>query len=76
MQYFLPFEKKRINKLIEQAILEAQDEGVRVISLGALNKVWPLLIQELQHCLICASINMNPPDSLRKTSTLVLVLEG
>lgn len=39
VQYFLPFEKKRINKLIEQAILEAQRDGARVISLGALNKV-------------------------------------
>ncbi|XP_024387740.1 very-long-chain aldehyde decarbonylase GL1-1 [Physcomitrium patens] len=37
-QYFLPFEKKRINRLIEHAILSAQKKGVRVISLGALNK--------------------------------------
>jgi hypothetical protein len=37
-QYFLPFEKKAINKLIEQAILEAENEGARVIGLGALNK--------------------------------------
>lgn len=40
MQYFLPFEKKAINKLIEQAILEAENEGARVIGLGALNKVF------------------------------------
>jgi hypothetical protein len=40
MQYFLPFEKKAINKLIEQAILEAENEGVRVLGLGALNKVF------------------------------------
>lgn len=39
MQYFLPFEKKAINKLIEQAILEAENEGARVLGLGALNKV-------------------------------------
>jgi len=40
MQYFLPFEKKAINKLIEQAILEAENEGARVLGLGALNKVF------------------------------------
>jgi hypothetical protein len=40
LQYFLPFEKKAINKLIEQAILEAENEGARVIGLGALNKVF------------------------------------
>jgi hypothetical protein len=40
LQYFLPFEKKAINKLIEQAILEAENEGARVLGLGALNKVF------------------------------------
>ncbi len=39
MQYHLPFEKKRINKLIDHAIIEAEKEGARVICLGALNKV-------------------------------------
>ncbi len=39
MQYYLPFEKKRINKLIDRAIIEAEQEGARVICLGALNKV-------------------------------------
>ncbi|KAJ7533238.1 hypothetical protein O6H91_13G039100 [Diphasiastrum complanatum] len=37
-QYFLSFEKKRITRLIEQAILEAEKGGARVISLSALNK--------------------------------------
>ncbi|CAM6038279.1 unnamed protein product [Sphagnum compactum] len=37
-QYYLPFEKKRINKLIDRAIIEAEQEGARVICLGALNK--------------------------------------
>jgi hypothetical protein len=39
MQYYLPFEKKRINKLIDRAIIEAEQEGAQVICLGALNKV-------------------------------------
>jgi hypothetical protein len=39
LQYYLPFEKKRINKLIDHAIIEAEKEGARVICLGALNKV-------------------------------------
>lgn len=57
LQYFLPQEKDSINGLIEQAILAADTQGVRVISLGALNKVSPgsnscflcvLLAQSLQ----------------------------
>ena len=39
MQYSLPSERKRINKLIEGAIYMAEKEGVRVITLGTLNKV-------------------------------------
>ncbi|BBM98496.1 aldehyde decarbonylase [Marchantia polymorpha subsp. ruderalis] len=37
-QYFIPQEMKNINSLIESAILEADRTGVKVISLGALNK--------------------------------------
>ncbi|KAL2632944.1 hypothetical protein R1flu_004423 [Riccia fluitans] len=37
-QYFLKFEQQRINRLIEEAILSAEANGVKVISLGALNK--------------------------------------
>ncbi|CAM6108701.1 unnamed protein product [Calypogeia fissa] len=37
-QYFLKFEKPRINKLIEEAILRADAKGAQVIVLGALNK--------------------------------------
>lgn len=36
--YSLPVEKVRINALIEQAIVMAEDEGCRVVSLGQLNK--------------------------------------
>ncbi|KAB1204154.1 Protein ECERIFERUM 3 [Morella rubra] len=37
-QYFLPFAMQGINKHIEQAILRADELGVKVISLAALNK--------------------------------------
>jgi len=37
-QYFLGFEKRRINRLIEQAIRDADRMGVKVFGLGALNK--------------------------------------
>ncbi|KAJ9693428.1 hypothetical protein PVL29_012274 [Vitis rotundifolia] len=37
-QYFLPFARGGINKVIEEAILEADRMGVKVISLAALNK--------------------------------------
>ncbi|RVW49102.1 Protein ECERIFERUM 3 [Vitis vinifera] len=37
-QYFLPFAREGINKVIEEAILEADRMGVKVISLAALNK--------------------------------------
>jgi hypothetical protein len=39
MQYFIPFKLDTINALIESAILDADKSGVKVISLGALNKV-------------------------------------
>lgn len=39
VQYSLPSERRRINKLIEDAIHMAEKEGVRVIALGTLNKV-------------------------------------
>lgn len=37
-QYFLPFATKGINKQIEQAILKADQMGIKVLSLAALNK--------------------------------------
>ncbi|KAL3694776.1 hypothetical protein R1sor_008427 [Riccia sorocarpa] len=37
-QYSMKSERKRINRLIEEAILSAEANGVKVISLGALNK--------------------------------------
>ncbi|WCJ30188.1 Very-long-chain aldehyde decarbonylase GL1-1 [Euphorbia peplus] len=37
-QYFLPFAQEGINKQIEEAILRADRDGVKVISLAALNK--------------------------------------
>ncbi|XP_059075930.1 very-long-chain aldehyde decarbonylase CER3 isoform X3 [Cryptomeria japonica] len=37
-QFFLPFGQKQINKLIEDAILEADRLGVKVFALGALTK--------------------------------------
>ncbi|PUZ51701.1 hypothetical protein GQ55_6G209600 [Panicum hallii var. hallii] len=37
-QYFLPFAKDGINKQIEAAILRADEMGVKVVSLAALNK--------------------------------------
>jgi len=39
LQYFLPFAKDGINKQIEEAILRADKMGVKVVGLGALNKV-------------------------------------
>lgn len=37
-QYFLKFERRRINGLIERAIRKADAQGVKVFGLGALNK--------------------------------------
>lgn len=37
-QYFLPYEKPRINKLIEESILDADKKGAKVINLDLLNK--------------------------------------
>lgn len=37
-QYFLPNAFRKINKMLEQAILEADRKGVKVLTLGALNK--------------------------------------
>ncbi|XP_020247925.1 protein ECERIFERUM 1-like [Asparagus officinalis] len=37
-QYFLSREKDKINRLIEEAIMEAETKGVRVLSLGLLNQ--------------------------------------
>ena len=38
-QYFLPFGLNRLNNMIERAILLADSKGVKVFTLGALNKV-------------------------------------
>ncbi|PIA41381.1 hypothetical protein AQUCO_02200062v1 [Aquilegia coerulea] len=37
-QYLLPWQKEKINSLIEDAILEADEAGVKVMSLGLLNQ--------------------------------------
>lgn len=39
LQYFLPFGSESINNHIENAILDADAKGVKVLSLAALNKV-------------------------------------
>jgi aldehyde decarbonylase len=38
MQYGLNWERESINNLIEKAILDADEKGVKVISLGLLNQ--------------------------------------
>ncbi|KAJ8756105.1 hypothetical protein K2173_024652 [Erythroxylum novogranatense] len=38
VQYFIQQQSESINKLIEEAILEAEDKGVKVVSLGLLNQ--------------------------------------
>ena len=45
-QYFLPFGLNRLNNMIERAILLADSKGVKVFTLGALNKVRAGLINE------------------------------
>ncbi|XP_040372439.1 very-long-chain aldehyde decarbonylase CER1 isoform X2 [Rosa chinensis] len=38
LQYFLPWQNEAINSLIEEAILKAEEKGVKVVSLGLLNQ--------------------------------------
>jgi len=38
MQYRLQWQRKAINKLIEEAILEADEKGIKIVSLGLLNQ--------------------------------------
>lgn len=38
MQYGLNWERESINSLIEKAILDADEKGVKVLSLGLLNQ--------------------------------------
>ncbi|XP_008232261.1 PREDICTED: protein ECERIFERUM 1-like [Prunus mume] len=38
LQYFLQWQNEAINDLIEEAILEAEEKGVKVLSLGLLNQ--------------------------------------
>ncbi|XP_062098062.1 very-long-chain aldehyde decarbonylase CER1-like [Humulus lupulus] len=38
IQYFLQWQKSSINNLIEKAILDAEEKGVKVLSLGLLNQ--------------------------------------
>lgn len=38
LQYFLEWQKESINNLIEEAILEAEERGAKVLSLGLLNQ--------------------------------------
>jgi hypothetical protein len=40
-KYHLPFEKKRINKLIDHAIIEAEQEGAREIVVFP-TKIWEI----------------------------------
>ncbi|KAF2310376.1 hypothetical protein GH714_008278 [Hevea brasiliensis] len=47
-QYFLPFAQEGINKHIEEAILRADRDGVKVISLAALNKMLTLSTERFQ----------------------------
>ena len=47
LQYFLPFATEGIKNQIEQAIHRADKIGVKVISLGALNKVWHIELVKL-----------------------------
>lgn len=44
MQYGLAWEKEVINELIEKAIIEADERGVKVLSLGLLNQACNLLL--------------------------------
>ncbi|KAF9616351.1 hypothetical protein IFM89_029605 [Coptis chinensis] len=37
-QYFLPWQKEKINRMIEKAILDAEEKGAKVFSLGLLNQ--------------------------------------
>lgn len=39
MQYLLKWRKDAINNMIEKAILEANEKGVKVLSLGLMNQV-------------------------------------
>ena len=39
VQYFLQWQNETINNLIEEAILEAEERGAKVLSLGLLNQV-------------------------------------
>ncbi|XP_051147340.1 very-long-chain aldehyde decarbonylase CER1-like isoform X2 [Andrographis paniculata] len=38
VQYFMQWQRESINKMIEDAILEAEEKGVKVLSLGLLNQ--------------------------------------
>ena len=38
IQYFLQYQNETINSLIEEAILEAEERGAKVLSLGLLNQ--------------------------------------
>lgn len=43
MQYHMNWERESINSLIEKAILDADERGVKVLSLGLLNQVITVL---------------------------------
>lgn len=38
LQYYMHWQREWINNLIEEAILEADEKGVKVMSLGLLNQ--------------------------------------
>jgi hypothetical protein len=47
LQYVLKMQNESINNLIEEAILEAEERGAKVLSLGLLNQA------SFSHFLIC-----------------------
>ncbi|XP_031113854.1 very-long-chain aldehyde decarbonylase CER1-like [Ipomoea triloba] len=62
VQYFMQWQKEAIDKLIEEAILEAEEKGVKVLSLGLLNQ---------------EELNMNSELFIRKNPQLkVKVVDG
>lgn len=39
LQYFMPWQRESISNLMEKAIIEADQKGVKVLTLGLLNQV-------------------------------------
>ncbi|KAK7815438.1 protein eceriferum 1 [Quercus suber] len=62
IQYFLQWQNETINNLIEEAILEAEERGAKVLSLGLLNQV--LTIREDEFLKLNKSFNTNSESNL------------